>query len=129
MYQPYKVFNDNNNYVNLQHVTNLGLYNKLILVTQEQVLELYITVIEHKTLYGLNVPHTAFPKCNQSNHKRNNNATTNEVHVTKDRGIRTCHKIGGEVLDNRFPSNHKGKLMTRRKEDLTTFNSSENRKN
>ena len=52
--------NNNNNYVNLQHVTNLGLYNKLILVTQKQVLELYITVIECKTLYGLCVPHTAF---------------------------------------------------------------------
>ena len=31
-------------------------------------------------------------------------------------------------LGNRFLSNHKGKLMTRKKEDLTTFNSSENRK-
>ena len=40
----------NNNYVNLQDVTNLGLYNKLILATQKQVLEFYITAIEHKTL-------------------------------------------------------------------------------
>ena len=51
----------NNNYVNLHNVTNLGLHNKLILVTQKQVLELYITAIEHKTLYGLCIPHTAFP--------------------------------------------------------------------
>ena len=51
----------NNNYVNLHDVTNLGLYNKLIVVTQKQVLELYITTIECKTLYGLCIPHTAFP--------------------------------------------------------------------
>ena len=56
-----QLINDNNKYVNHHDVTNLGLYNKLILVTQKQVLELYITVIEHKTLYGLCVPHTAFP--------------------------------------------------------------------
>ena len=55
------IINDNNNYVNLHDVANLGLYNKLILVTQKQVLELYITVIGCKTLYGLCVPHTAFP--------------------------------------------------------------------
>ena len=29
-------------------------------MTQKQVLELYITVIERKTLYSLHVPHTAF---------------------------------------------------------------------
>ena len=34
--------NNNNNYVNLHDVTNLGLHNKLILVTQKQVLEFYI---------------------------------------------------------------------------------------
>ena len=64
-YQLYKevlqLINNNNNYVNLQPVTNLGLYNKLIYATQKQVLELYITVIEHKTLYSLHVHHTAFP--------------------------------------------------------------------
>ena len=81
--------NDNNNYVNLQHLTNLGLYNKLILVTQKQVLELYITGIECKTLYSLRVPHTAFPNATKETTK----ATTNEVHVTKDRGIRTSHTI------------------------------------
>ena len=47
--------------VNLHDVTNLGLNNKNILVTQKQVLELYITVIECKTLYSHRVPHTAFP--------------------------------------------------------------------
>ena len=57
--------NDNNNYVNLHDVTSLRLYNKLILVTQKQVLELYITAIEHKTLYGLRIPRTAFPNALQ----------------------------------------------------------------
>ena len=37
IYQLYKevlqLINNNNNYVNLHDVTNLGLYNKLILVT------------------------------------------------------------------------------------------------
>ena len=47
--------------IDLQHVTNLGLHNKFILVTQNQVLELYITVIECKTLYSLHIPHTTFP--------------------------------------------------------------------
>ena len=47
--------------VNYHDVINLGLYNKYILITQKQVLELYISAIEHKTLYGLRVPHTAFP--------------------------------------------------------------------
>ena len=37
-------------YINLHNVTNFGLYNKLMLITQKQVLELYITAIEHKTL-------------------------------------------------------------------------------
>ena len=63
----------------------MGLYNKLILVTQKQVLELYITVIECKTLYGLHVPHTAFPNATKE--------TTTEVHVTKDRDIETFHII------------------------------------
>ena len=39
----------------------LRLYIKYILVTQKQVLELYITVIECKTLYAHWVSHTAFP--------------------------------------------------------------------
>ena len=60
-----QLINDNNNNVNLHNVTNLGLYNKLILVTQKQVLELYITAIECKTLYSLHVPHTAFPNALQ----------------------------------------------------------------
>ena len=89
MHQLYKevfqLISDNNNYVNLHDVTNLGLYNKLILVTQKQVLELYITAIEHKTLYSLRIPHTAFPNAT----KATMNPTTNEVHVTKDRGMRT----------------------------------------
>ena len=53
-----QLINDNNNYVNLHDVTNLGLYNKLILVTRKQVLELHITAIERKTLYVLRVPRT-----------------------------------------------------------------------
>ena len=60
-----QLLNDNTNYVNLHDVTNLGLYNKLILVTQKQVLELYITAIERKTLYGHRVPHIAFPNALQ----------------------------------------------------------------
>ena len=40
---------------------HLGLYNKFILVTRKQVLELYVTTIERKTLYSVRVPHTAFP--------------------------------------------------------------------
>ena len=94
MYQPCEVLqliNDNNNYVNLHDVTNLGLYNKLILVTQKQVLELYITVIEHKTLYSLRVPHTAFPNAIEATTRETTNATTNEVHVTRNRGTRTPH--------------------------------------
>ena len=84
--------NNNNNYVNLQHVTNLGLYNKLILVTQKQVLELYITAIECKTLYGLHIPHTAFPNATEATTEETN-ATTNEVHVTKDKGIGPSHNL------------------------------------
>ena len=98
-YQLYKevlqLINDNNNYVNLQHVTNLGLYNELILVTQKQVLELYITAIEPKTLYGLHIPHTAFPNATEATTRETINATTNKVNVTKDRGIRTSHQTRG----------------------------------
>ena len=75
--------------VNLHDVTNLRFYNKLILVTQKQVLELYITVIEHKTLYGLCVPHTAFPDATEATTRE----TTNEVHVTRNRGIRNSHNL------------------------------------
>ena len=78
-----QLINDNNNYVNLQHVTNVGLYNKLILVTQKQVLELYITAIERKTLYGLHVSHTAFPNATKATTKQTTKAIVNEVHVTK----------------------------------------------
>ena len=49
------------------------------------------------------------PNASKATTKETTNATGNEVHVTKDRGIRTSHKFGGEVPDNRFPSNHKGK--------------------
>ena len=62
-----------------------------MLVTQKQVLELYITVIECKTLYGLCVPHTAFPNATKATTKETTKATTNEVHVTKDRGLGTSH--------------------------------------
>ena len=77
----YQHINDNN-FVNLHDVTNLGLYNKLILVTQKQVLEFYIIAIERKTLNGLVVPHTAFPKCITTTTKATINTTT-RVHVTK----------------------------------------------
>ena len=83
---------------------NLGLYNKLILVTQKQVLEFYVIAIECKTLNGLMVPHTAFPKCITTTTRATMNTTT-RVHVTKA-VIRTLHKIGGEVPDIRFLSNH-----------------------
>ena len=69
-------------YVNLHDVTNLGLYNKLILVTQKQILEFYVIAIECKTLNGLMVPHTAFPKCITTTTKATMNTTT-RVHVTK----------------------------------------------
>ena len=83
----FQLINDNNNYLNLHNVTNLGLYNKLILVTQKQVLELYITTIECKTLYSFCIPHTVFPDAT----KATTNPTTNEVHLINDRGIRTSH--------------------------------------
>ena len=68
---------NDNNYVNLYDVTNIGLYNKFILVTQ-----FYIIAIACKTLNGLMVPHTAFPKCITTTTKATTNATT-RVHVTK----------------------------------------------
>ena len=61
----HQLINHNKNYVNLHNVTKLGLYNKLILVTQKQVLELYITAMECKTLYSFHIPHTAFPNALQ----------------------------------------------------------------
>ena len=83
---PNQLINDNNNYVNLHDVTNLGLYNKLILVTQKQVLELYIIVIECKTLYDLCIPHTAFPNATRSQLKQQQKNITPQhnksVHVT-----------------------------------------------
>ena len=51
-----------------------------------QVLGLYITAIERKTLYGLHVPHTAFPNANrsqQSQLKQQQRNPTTKVHVTK----------------------------------------------
>ena len=74
--------NDNNNYANLHDLTNLGLYNKLVLVAQKQILEFYIIAIECKTLNGLTVPHTAFPKCITTATKATMNTLT-RVHVTK----------------------------------------------
>ena len=105
---------NNNNYVNLHDVTNLGLYIKLILVIQKQVLEFYIIVIECQTLNGLTVPHTAFPKCITMATKATMNTTT-RVHVTKA-VIGTHHKIGGEVSEIRFLSNHTRKQMKVMKE-------------
>ena len=93
-----QLINDNNNYVNLHDVTNLGLYNKLILVTQKQVLELYITAIEHKTLYGLHIPHTTFSDAT----KATTNATTNEVHVTEVRGIRTSQNTNRGLVEKQL---------------------------
>ena len=84
----YKIrFNDsiyytNNNYVDLQHVNNLGLYNKFILVTQKQILELYITAIECKTLYGLHLPHTAFPNATRSQLKQQQTKQTTGFYLT-----------------------------------------------
>ena len=63
----------------------------MILVTQKQVLELYISAIERKTLYSLHVPHTAFPNAAKATTTETTNATTNEVHVTKDGDIGTSH--------------------------------------
>ena len=128
IYQLYKevlhLINDNSNYVNLHYVINLGLCNKLIPVTWKQVLELYIIVIEYKTLYSLHIPHTAFPNATKATTK----ATTNEVHVTKDRDIGTSHIIWWRIWATGFYPTTKEKLTIRRKEDLTTFNSSEDRK-
>ena len=95
---------NDNNFVNLHDVTNLGLYNKLIFVTQKQVLAFYIIAIECKALNSIMVPHTAFPKCVTTATKSTTNTAT-RVHFTKA-VIGTCHKIGGEVLDIRFLSNH-----------------------
>ena len=113
---------NDNNYVNLHDVTNLGLYNKFILVTQKQVLEFYIIAIERKTLNGLTVHHTAYSKYITTTTKATMNTTT-RVHVTKA-VIGTQHKISGEVPDIRFLSNHtrkQMKVMEERKEDLTTL--------
>ena len=60
------------------------------------------------------VPHTAFPKCVTTTAKATMNITT-RVHVTKA-VIRTWHKIGGEVPDIRFLSNHTRKQMKVMKE-------------
>ena len=65
--------------MNLHDVTNLGLYNKFILVTQKQVLEIYITVIEHKTLHSLRIPHTAFPNATRSQLKQQQKNTTTQT--------------------------------------------------
>ena len=62
------------------------------------------------------VPHTAFPKCITTTTKATMNTTT-RVHVTKA-VIVTHHKIGGEVPDIRFLSNHTRKQtkVTKEKE-------------
>ena len=36
----------------------------------------------HKTLYGLHVPHTAFPNATKATTKETTKPITNEVHVT-----------------------------------------------
>ena len=100
------IYQTNNDYVDLQHVTNLGLYNKYILVTLKQVLELYITAIESKTLYSLHIPHTAFPnvtrlqlKQQQTKHKgpgyqdRNRNLALSENILIKYKIIFLHHSI------------------------------------
>ena len=60
------------------------------------------------------VPHTAFPKCITTATKATTNTTT-RVHVTKA-VMGTQHKIGGEVPDIRFLSNHTRKQMKVTKE-------------
>ena len=80
----YTTYNNNNDYVNLHNVTNLWLCNKYILVTQKQVLELCITGIERKTLYGLCIPHTAFPNATRLQQPQlKQQQQTTKVHVTK----------------------------------------------
>ena len=64
--------NDNNNVVNLHDVTNLGLHNKVILVTQKQVLEFYITAIERKTLNGHQTLSQHFPNGTSNNYRLSN---------------------------------------------------------
>ena len=76
----------------------------MIFVTQKQTLEFFVTVIERKTLNSLTVPHTLFPKCITTATKATMNTKT-RVHVIKA-VIGIQHKVGGEVLDIRFLSNH-----------------------
>ena len=84
----YQLYNTNNDYVDIHHVTNLGLYNKYILVKQKQVLELYITAIGCKALYSLCIPHTAFPNATRLQLKQQQQKQKPNVHVTK-KGIGT----------------------------------------
>ena len=78
----YQLYNTNNDYVDIHYITNLGLCNKYILVTQKQVLELYISAIECKTLYSLCIPHTAFPNATRLQLKQKQQQKP-KVHVTK----------------------------------------------
>ena len=73
-----------------------------------------MTAIERKTLKGITVPHTAFPKCVTTTTKARMNTTT-RVHVTKA-VIGIHHKTGGEILDISFLSNHMRKQMKVMKE-------------
>ena len=64
-------------------------------------------MIEHKTQYGLRVPHTAFPNATKATTTETTNTTTNEVHVTNVRGIGTSHNISiGASPYNLCPSSH-----------------------
>ena len=77
-------------------------------------------------MYNLHVPHTAFPDATKATTK----ATTNEVHVTKDRGIRTSHKIVGgprqqvsiqpkrKTVDKKERGPHNPQLIRKQKKKL-----------
>ena len=95
-----------NNLVNLHNVTYLGLCNKYIFVTQKQVLELYITVIECKTLYSLCIPHTAFPNATRSQQPQLRQQQDNKGPCYQDRNRDLA------VLDT---------LVTSKSEEILTF--------
>ena len=65
-------------------------------------------MIESKTLYGLHIPHTAFPNATKATTKETTKATTNEVHVTKDMDIGTSHIIWWRIWATGFYPTTKG---------------------
>ena len=80
-----------------------------MLVTQKQVLELYITVIECKTLYGLCIPHTAFSNATRLQLKkqqykkkpkgpcypdRNSDLTVNKISENESIGLEKSSHFG-----------------------------------